>query len=314
VIIPTHNRVALLGETLRSVLAQTRAADEIIVVDDGSTDDTRRLVEILGATVRYHFQENSGLATARSQGMALSNGDAVCFLDSDDLLLPGALATLERALVANPNAVLAYCRSQTIDKNGKLIEALWWKEDHYGDVWKHLIDGNFIRSPGCALIRGRALKQIESWDARLLRVEDWDLWVRLAEEAPFVRVEEALFQYRVHGQNMSRDVFRMHCQTLRLLRKHRRRNRNNPERLAYIRAAQVRARAVVANECFVRAREAQNRGDDLRALRHFLRALRLRPRYLRERPFVIGLLGTGRALCGGRSYRRTPATTASRPE
>ena len=297
-IIPTYNRAALLAETLQSGLRQTREPDEIIIVDDGSTDDTRQMVERFGARVRYHYQVNAGLAAARTMGMTLSSGDLLCFLDSDDLLLPGALKALEGALLAAPEAALAYCRSQTIDASGHVVEERWWKEDHVGDAWKHMIDGNFIRSTGCALIRRSSLEQVEPWDQEMRAIEDWDLWVRLAETAPFVRVDDALFQYRVHGTNMSGDQFRMHRQTFRLLRKHRDRNRNHPERLAYLRAARARAREAVARECFRLAGEAQRERNDRLALLELVRAVWLRPRYLLERQYLGRLLGTVRNLCG----------------
>ncbi|HEX8280335.1 MAG TPA: glycosyltransferase, partial [Chthoniobacterales bacterium] len=213
VVIPAFNRAEFLGDTLLSVLHQTRRPDEILVIDDGSTDETRGVVETFEGRVAYHYQNNAGLAAARTTGLRLSRGDLLCFLDSDDLLLPAALEELEEALNAAPEAALAYCRSQTIDAAGEIIERRWAMEDHAGDVWQRLIDGNFVRSSGCALVRRSHLVRVEPWDTAFAANEDWDMWVRLAEAAPFVRVDAPLFQYRVHGSNMSADVFRMHTQT-----------------------------------------------------------------------------------------------------
>src|SRR4051795_6957520 len=97
-VIPTYNRSAFLVQTILSVLAQTRLPDELIVIDDGSTDDTRETLAKFGHQVSYHYQPNAGLAAARTAGLGLSTGDVLCFLDSDDLLLPAALETLEVAL------------------------------------------------------------------------------------------------------------------------------------------------------------------------------------------------------------------------
>ena len=280
VVIPAFNRAEFLGDTLLSVLHQTRRPDEILVIDDGSTDETRGVVETFEGRVAYHYQNNAGLAAARTTGLRLSRGDLLCFLDSDDLLLPAALEELEEALNAAPEAALAYCRSQTIDAAGEIIERRWAMEDYAGDVWQRLIDGNFIRSSGCALVRRSHLVRVEPWDTAFAANEDWDMWVRLAETAPFVRVDAPLFQYRVHGSNMSADVFRMHTQTFRMLEKQIARNRHRPERRRYLKHAEERARRVVAHECRIRAREALERSEPEAALRQLSRALRLRPRFL----------------------------------
>ena len=300
-IIPTYNRAAFLELTLESVLRQTRAPDEVLVIDDGSTDETRGLVESLGAGVRYHYQRNAGLAAARTKGLAISRGELLCFLDSDDLLLPRALEVLEAALLGARDAALAYCRSQTIDAQGKVVEERWDMEDHAGKVWYRLVDGNFIRSSGCALIRRSHLELVEPWDGRLRGNEDWDLWVRLAESAPMVRVDQPLFQYRTHGANMSANVFHMHSNTLLMLRKHLARYRNHPERLRYIRQALTRAHLVVANECFHRAHEARLAGDGRLALLQLSRAVRLRPHYLRDRKFVSEVLNALRTVWAAQS-------------
>ncbi len=305
-IIPAYNRAAFLEQTLQSVLRQTRPPDEVLVVDDGSTDATRELVERFGHGVDYHFQNNAGLAAARCTGTGLTSGELLCFLDSDDLLLPRALEVLEAAASATPEAAVVYCRSQMIDAHGAIIEQQWRPPggDHSGEVWAQLVDENFIRSSGCALIRRSLLdEEGELWDSRFSANEDWDMWLRLAERAPFARVDEALFQYRVHGSNMSGDRFHMHTQTFRMLRKHLARNRRHPVRRAYLQMALKRAREVVAHECSHFAREAQRRGDGRLATRQLSRALRLRPRYLLQPRFVSRLL---RACCG-RRQGGTPA-------
>jgi glycosyltransferase involved in cell wall biosynthesis len=138
VIIPTYNRAALLREAIESVLAQTRAADEIIVVDDGSTDDTRATVadrEQRDGRVRYVWQPNAFQSAARNNGVRHATGDLLLFLDSDDRLLPDALGRLEAAIAARPDAALAYGRARLIDTSGALVRDRWEQEDHDGHVW-----------------------------------------------------------------------------------------------------------------------------------------------------------------------------------
>ena len=230
VIIPTYNRADLIGATLDSVLGQTRPPDEIIVADDGSTDDTAAVVASYGARVRHLRRPRVGHCAVRNAGWAASTGDALCFLDSDDVLLPGALAALESALEAAPEAALVYCRSQTIDTQGAVVEPLWPVPDHENDVWDNLIRGNFIRSPGCALVRRASLGRAGPWNEVLKNNVDWDMWIRLAEESPFVRVEMPLFQYRIHGGNLSGSVSKMYVGSARMFQTHLPRHRRDPVR------------------------------------------------------------------------------------
>jgi glycosyltransferase involved in cell wall biosynthesis len=158
VIIPTYNRAHLISATLDSVLAQTRPADEIWVVDDGSTDDTQAIVTAYADAhknqVRYQRQENAGPSAARNHGMRLTTGKSICFLDSDDLLHPRALERLEASLETELTAALAYSRAEMLSPEGTPLGP--WEPGggyHHGDVWEYLLRDNFIRSPGAALIR-----------------------------------------------------------------------------------------------------------------------------------------------------------------
>ncbi len=295
VIIPTYNRAHLLGQTVDSVLSQKRAPDEVIIVDDGSTDDTCGVVAPYGERVIYRYQTNAYQSAARNTGQALSTGDLLCFLDSDDLLLPPALGALEKALEAAPEAALAYCRTQIIDGNGTVLQRRAEKEDYQGDVWRRLAEANFLFSTGCALIRRSHLLRQGPWDVALRGVEDWDMWLRLAESAPFVRVDEPLFQYRAHGGNMSANARAMRAMELAVYTKHRARHRNDPDRLRHLtrRCAQV-SRRVAASP----AREPSRLQVRHRLLRAALRNAGLAELYRRV-PFSLrlrmrGLFGVDR--------------------
>jgi glycosyltransferase involved in cell wall biosynthesis len=184
--------------------------------------------------VRHLRLPRRGHCAARNAGWAASTGDALCFLDSDDLLLPEALAALEASLEAAPGAAVAYCRSQLINGDGTMNTPLWEIADAQGMVWEPFARGNFIRSPGCALIRRSALEKAGPWDTALKNNVDWDVWLRLAEASPFVRLDEPLFQYRLHGGNLSGDPHKMYPGALRMLRKHEARHRKDPGRRAVI--------------------------------------------------------------------------------
>ncbi|MHB1570373.1 MAG: glycosyltransferase family 2 protein, partial [Solirubrobacteraceae bacterium] len=107
-IIPTYNRAGVLGRAIDSVLAQTMAADEVVVVDDGSTDGTHALVAGLGDVVTYVYQDNSGASMARNTGVATARGDWLAFLDSDDVWLPHYLERVAAAIAATEGRGLMY--------------------------------------------------------------------------------------------------------------------------------------------------------------------------------------------------------------
>lgn len=298
VVIPTYNRAALLVQTLNSALLQTRPPDEIVVVDDGSTDNTREVVAAYGLPVRYHYQTNAYLSAARNTGQRVSTGDAVCFLDSDDLLLPGALARLESALEAAPEAALVYCRCQIINENGVVVDPLYEShaqkgKEYHGDVWRQLLDENHLRSPGAALIRRSHLERTDPFDVALRVDEDWDMFLRLAESAPFALVDEPLFQYRVHSSNMSGNVLNMHVGTLALFQKHLERHRGHPERLRDVAQAYRRVMAEGKHVLARAAFEADSAGEFGKSFGYLFRAALSDPKLFAQRWVIVRLLRTG---------------------
>ena len=235
VIIPTYNRVDYLPRTINSLLQQTLPAREIIVVDDGSQDATRERIEAdYKDTVRYIYRENGGLSAARNTGGQQVTGEAVLFLDSDDLLAPTALARLSAELQSVPNAALAFCRARYINAadhaiaipNTALEDAI-----PEGEAWQKLLPSNCIRSAGGVLIRRDALETAGEWDETLRASEDWEMWLRIAESGrAFLRVPEPLLLYRVHGDNMSGNRVLMFETRLKVYRKHLARHAPGSER------------------------------------------------------------------------------------
>jgi len=279
VIIPTYNRSGFVGRTLDSVFAQTRPPDEVIVIDDGSTDRTPEVLAAYPHPIIHRRQENARIGAARNAGQHLATGDALLFLDSDDLLRPTAIATLERTMEARPDAALTYCLSQTIDASDAVTEPLWDYQTHDGDVWEPLIRGNFIRSTGCALVRRAALDQVGTWltHSEMAINEDWEIWLRLAESYPFVRIPEPLFQYRIHGVQLTANEPDNYAWAMRVLDIQRERNRKNPKRMAILAKAydtfyegtEFRwRRAMQADWKALRWRSALNRRRYLNSLNH----------------------------------------------
>ncbi|MBC8135452.1 MAG: glycosyltransferase family 2 protein [Fibrella sp.] len=246
VVIPSYNRETFVARTINSLLAQTRLPEEILVVDDGSQDKTASVIQALaertGGRVRYRHRPNGGLSAARNTGTenAAPDSDAVLFLDSDDLLVPTALAKLEQALLAQPKACLAFCRARYINADDQPLivpNTALVDEPANGDMWKHLLRGNCIRSAGGVLTRRDALNAVEPFDETMRSNEDWDMWLRLAQTgSPFARVPEPLLLYRIHGDNMSGNREVMRKTGLRVYEKQLERFAGDAERLAAIRA------------------------------------------------------------------------------
>jgi GT2 family glycosyltransferase len=218
VIVPTHNRGLLLEEAIRSVLAQTYPHREIIVVDDGSTDDTRSRVQKYVPSVRYIYQPNQGAAAARNTGIAHGRGEYVAFLDDDDLWLPRKLELQAKLLVENPRVGLVYTWRFLTDLEGRVLPQIQ-RPMHRGNVLGELLLACFV-VPSVVMVRREWLDRIGLFDTGLRTGEDWDLWLRLAiAGCRFEVVPEVLVMSRLHAGHLSGDPAALAADGLRVLAK-----------------------------------------------------------------------------------------------
>lgn len=217
VVIPTYNSAHFLSDAIQSVLAQSYEDFEIVVVDDGSHDDTRRVVESFGERVRYLHQANAGVAAARNRGIVESSGRYVAFLDADDTWMPSKLQRQWEALQADPNRRLCYAAFVVVDEQLVPIEVRF--SPRQGSALEDLLlRGNVVGS--MTVMCERALiDEVGGFDLRLSQCADWDLWIRIAARTEFIYLDEPLATYRQHGQNMSRQVRVLENDSLRLLEK-----------------------------------------------------------------------------------------------
>ena len=200
-VLPTFNCSHLLGRAIDSVLAQTRPVDELIVVDDGSTDDTRSMVARYGTAVRYFFQLNRGCAAARNRGIRESNGDWIALIDHDDEWLPDKIQKQVATLQGKPDAVVCYtgCWS-VVDGKQKLVRMV-----NPQKLWPAMRLQNLLL-PSLVMIRKKTFDDLGGFDERLqASCEDWDLNVKLVARYPseFVMVDEPLAKYYLHQTNAS---------------------------------------------------------------------------------------------------------------
>ena len=210
VVIPTYNRASFLPLTVESALSQEGMEVEVIVVDDGSTDDTQSVVELhkasWGERFRYVRQENAERCVARNHGLGLSRGEFVAFLDSDDLWRPNHLSTCVGALVKNPRASAAYAEHGLIDPEGRVISAHVERPHYEGDVMKReLCLKRLILFPTEVVVRRSSIDaaygSTEVFDPEAVMLEDWVAWVHLLLDSEFVGTGEQTAWHRLHGGN-----------------------------------------------------------------------------------------------------------------
>ena len=318
VIVPTYRHADFIGATLESVFAQTFTDYEVIVINDASPDDTDARLRPLAEAGRIRYvrlEKNGGQAAARNQGIALARGAFIALLDDDDLWPPDKLDWQVAALEAHPEAVVVYGRPSGINESGAPFlprdrngdpEPYPWNGGPGGDVYEAFAQTCWMVSPGQALIRRTTLDTLMGdgggapLDATLWGCDDWDLWLRLAERGRFVFEDHVALHYRFHATNASRDAFRLQRGYLALYRKHRRRNRRRPDRLAILRAAENALRADLPGWWLAQAyadwRVARHPAG---AARKIAAVLALGPRPLLSRRFfgfLRGALGRARRL------------------
>jgi len=209
VIIPIYNVGRYIRATVESVIRQCEVNYELILVDDGSTDESMAIAqECECSPMRVISQVNGGPSSARNQGLNAARADFVLFLDGDDLLLAGALARLLRILALNPQCVAVYGEVEKIDENGKRIGAAalpLFNERPSGDVLERLVCRNFITTPGVLCARRESLLAAGGFREDLSVAEDWEFWCRLALVGPFQYLgPDPVLAYRVRPRSAMR--------------------------------------------------------------------------------------------------------------
>jgi len=204
VIIPTYNGAQYIKQAVDSILAQTYDDYEIIVVDDGSTDDTAELLRPYGDRITYLYQENRKLPAARNAGIRAARGQYLAFLDSDDLFLPHKLAAQARCLDERPEVGLVASGHQYIDEAGRLLqESRPWLGRPSITLESILFGG--LAPVHAVLLRRDWFERVGGFDEQFSYCEDMDLWYRLAlAGCPMVWESAVVCQYRLHAHNMSR--------------------------------------------------------------------------------------------------------------
>ena len=210
IIIPAYNRAGMILTAVESVLAQTYPDWEAIIVDDGSSDNTREVVAgVKDARVRYIYQDNKGLPDARNTGIRASSGEYVAFLDSDDAFLPEKLMLQVPVLDATPQIGLVAGGFVEVDMDMRpLHEIRPWVKNPTLDLLDWVRTCSFC--VGSPLVRRAWLDKAGLFDETMRYVEDWDLWLRLASMSCRMQwLKEPVYLYRMHASSMVRQAVMM---------------------------------------------------------------------------------------------------------
>jgi glycosyltransferase involved in cell wall biosynthesis len=202
-IITTYNYAHFLPSAIEGALAQTYPNVEIVVVDDGSTDDTRAVVSRYAAAgVHYRYQPNMGAAAARNHGLAVTTGPLVAFCDADDAWIPHKLACQFAHLQRHPDIALVTAHAYACDEAMEPLSIVHAARGASEDVFEALLVRNVVLNPTCVLAHREALEAIGGF-SDLPRWEDWDTWIRLARRHRVGFIDEPLAYVRRHDASLS---------------------------------------------------------------------------------------------------------------
>ena len=216
VVIPTYDRIETLPRSLDSVINQTFSDWELIVVDDGSTDGTDEMVLRDYPDVRLHRQENAGVSAARNAGVALTAGEWIAFLDSDDAWLPEKLERQLSALANEPELRLSHTDEIWI-RNGKRVNQPKEYAKSGGSIYRRCLPLCCV-CPSSVLLRRDLFDEIGGFDETLAVCEDYDLWLRITAREPVHYLDEALVRkYGGHEDQLSTTTWGMDRYRIRAL-------------------------------------------------------------------------------------------------
>ena len=219
VIIPDYNHAQYICDAIQSVLNQEYRQFEIIVVDDGSTDNSREVVAQFGDDVKYIWQENQGLSAARNTGIAVASGEYIGLLDADDIYEPDFMSELVSLMAENRGIDGVYCGYRFVDHQNNPLPQIEARTIPEGQLYQHLLDSNFL-VPESMLMRKHCYSRVGSFDISLSACEDWDMWLRMSSQYNIAGTTRILTRHRILPGSMSADPQRMLDNRLAVLDKH----------------------------------------------------------------------------------------------
>lgn len=304
IVIPAFNQAQFLVEAVESVFAQNYPRIELIVLDDGSSDDTPSILERYRSRIRWERHLNMGQARTLNKGWDMSRGEVLSYLAADDYLLPCAVLRAVECLRDNPGAVLCYCDYNLIDSHSRFVRYVRTPDYSY-----HEMVVGVVCAPGPGVFfRRAAYEQAGHWNPMLRQIPDFEYWLRLGLVGSFTRIPEPLAAYRVHDDSRSfASVSTERAEeTLNVISGHIQ-SPSLPRQILDSRNEALSS-AHVVTACFhLRSQRYRD------SVRHLWAALKLHPpSYLRRRTYRLILNGLFNRL-GHRVYRALRRTPDERP-
>ena len=203
VIIPAYNHGQFLVEALNSVLSQTFEGFEVLVVDDGSADDTRQVVERYASRVRYLFKTHTGVSGTRNVGLQHTTGPYIAFLDADDTWMPEKLSRQVAYLESHQEVGVVFTDYITTTEAGEFLA----REPRFFPYHRHPFEAMVVWPYGSmqmAMVRRSCLDRVGGFDESLTIAEDWDMWLRVAQHYGIAKIDRPLATYRQTSASASR--------------------------------------------------------------------------------------------------------------
>lgn len=269
VIVTTYNRPSMTREAIDSALAQTHDDFEVIVVDDGSTDETPQVMAEYGDRIRYIRKENGGVASARNVGIEAAKGDLIAFLDDDDIWLPEKLAVQQAYADAHPEVGLIYTDCTRFNEHGPARDPKG-RTQLSGWVFKEFVEKYFVIFSTIVVPR-KAIEQIGNFDEEYLRGDDVDFMGRVLEHYPAGYIDQKLIRRRKYARPKSAADLRLSAEE-QLIYVRKFSERYGADKLPARWAARKRARAEMK---LGQASEAEGNADEART--HYRRAMQSDP-------------------------------------
>jgi glycosyltransferase involved in cell wall biosynthesis len=309
VLIPTHNRLPYLREAVDSVLRQTYENWELIIVDDGSTDNTREwILTLADPRIRLIAMPHSGnLGRVRNRGIAEARGELIAFLDSDDAFEPRKLGAQVDALATHPECGWSYTALTRVDSAGRVIidpRIRSWRELS-GWILVQLLRFDALVDTPTVMVRRELLERVGTLDEDLLESQDYELFFRFAAASPAIALSEPLTRKRVHPGSLSSDRMKVHEAWVVIYERWQRRSTDRHVRSTCAREA--RHHRICA------ARWRAGCGDAGRALAHLLAVLQRRPWSYRAWRALLWVVARSLEVAGQRALHPTGGRTDGSP-